>query len=131
MPVLERRPTDLLNALRLVVFCVGIELLGYAFSGSYSVGSVVGVLLGAVLVYGLLRLVHQGVNWARFILAGVIGLGLLSSLLSFATAYRLHPGSTVIDLISTLFSLIALWLLFTPKSNTWFRAHRVLGSKYP
>lgn len=124
MPALERRPTDLLNALRLVVFCVGIELLGYAFSGSYSVGSVVGVLLGTVLVYGLLRLVHRGVNWARFVLAGVIGLGLLSSLLSFSTAYRLHPGSTVIDMISTLFSLIALWLLFTTQSNTWFRAHR-------
>lgn len=124
MPTLKRCPTNLLNALRLVVFCVGIEGLGYAFSGSYSVGSLVGVLLGAVLVYGLLRLVHRGINWARFVLAGVIGLGLLSSLLSFSTAYRLHPGATVIDMISTLFSLIALWLLFTTQSNTWFRAHR-------
>lgn len=129
MSTLERRPTDLLNALRLVVFCVGIELLGYAFSGSYALGSVVGVLLGVILVYGLLRLVHRGINWARFVLAGVIGLGLFSSLLSFSTAYRVHPGATVIDMISTLLSLIALWLLFTPQSNTWFRDHRAPGSK--
>lgn len=127
MPPVKRRPTALLNALRLVVLCVGIEMLGYAFSGPYSVGSVVGVLLGTVLVYGLLRLVHRGVNWARLVLAGVIGLGLLSSLLSFTTAYRLHPGATVIDLISTLISLIALGLLFTKETNSWFRAHRVVG----
>ncbi|AUD06827.1 hypothetical protein [Spirosoma pollinicola] len=124
MQPLKRRPTNLLNALRLVVLCVGIELLGFAFSGSYSVGSVVGVLLGAVLVYGLLRLVHRGVNGARYGLAGVIILGLLSSLTAFPTAYRLHPGATVIDFISTLMSLIALLLLFTTQCNTWFRAHR-------
>lgn len=127
MPLAKRRPVTLLNALRLVVLCVGIELLGFAFSGDYSVGNVVGVLVGTGLVYSLLRLVHQGLNWARFVLAGVIGLGLISSLISFSSAYRLHPGATLLDLISTLISLMALVLLFTTPSNAWFRAQRAAG----
>lgn len=124
MPSLTRPPTSLLNALRLMVLCVGIELLGFAFSGGYSLGGILGVLLGTLCVYGLLRLVHRGANWARLVLAGIIGLGLISSLSAFSLAYRLHPGATVIDSISTLISLIALGGLFSRASNTWFRTQR-------
>lgn len=120
MAALDRPPTTLLNALRLVVLCVGIELLGFAFSGGYSLGSVLGVVLGTLAVYGLLRLVYRGINWARLVLAVVIGLGLISSLLTFSSAYQRHPGATVIDMISTLLSLIALGLLFSKPSNGWF-----------
>ena len=129
MPSLPRPPTSLLNALRLVVLCVSIELLGFAFSGGYSLGSILGVILGTLCVYGLLRLIHRGANWARLVLAGIIGLGLISSLSAFSLAYSLHPGSTVIDLISTLISLIALVGLFSKQSNGWFRAHRTNGLK--
>ena len=115
-----RPPTSLLNALRLMVLCVGIELGGFAFSGAYSLGSIAGVVLGTLCVYGLLRLVHRGLLWARLVLAGIIGLGLISSVLSFPSAYRLHPGATVIDLIATIISLIALALLFSKQSNPWF-----------
>ena len=121
-----RPPSSLLNALRLVVLCVSIELLGFAFSGGYSLGSIVGVVLGTLTVYGLMRLVYRGVNWARFVLAGVIGLGLISSIVSFTSAYRLHPGATVIDLISTIISLMALVLLFSKQSNPWFRPRPIL-----
>lgn len=124
-----RPPTSLLNALRGVVLCVIIELLGFAFSGGYSVGSVLGVIVGSLLVYGLLRLVHRGRSWARLVLAGIIGLGLMSSLFTFSSAYRLHPGATVIDLISTLISLIALALLFSTESNRWFNAKPTTGSR--
>lgn len=118
----RRPPTSLRNALRLVVLCAGIELLGFAFSGGYSAGGIAGIVLGTLCVYGLVRLVHRGINWARWVLAGIIVLGLISSLLSFSSAYRLHPGATVIDLISTLISLIALTLLFAKQSNPWFRS---------
>ena len=118
-------PTSLLNALRLVVLCVGIELGGFAFSGGYAPGAIAGVVLGTLCVYGLLRLVHRGMQWARLMLAGIIVLGLISSLLSFPSAYRLHPGATVIDLISTLISLIALALLFSKQSNPWFRPRQL------
>lgn len=124
-----RPPTTLLNALRLVVLCVLIEVLGFAFSGGYSVGRVLGVIVGTLLVYGLLRLVHRGTNWARLVLAGIIGLGLLSFLFTFLPAYRLHPGETIIDLISTLISLIALALLFTKETNRWFSTHSITGPR--
>lgn len=124
----QRPPTSLLNALRLVIFCVLIEILGFAFSGGYSLGRVLGVIVGTLLIYGLLRLVHRGVNWARLVLAGIIGLGLLSALFTVVPAYRWHPGETVIDLISTLISLIALALLFSRESNRWFRTKPTTGS---
>ncbi|MBC3788828.1 hypothetical protein [Spirosoma utsteinense] len=115
-----RRPASVVNALRILVLCLGIELLGYAFSGNYTRGAVLGVLLGSVLVFWLLRQVHMGVRWSRFALLVIIALGLLSSLSGFTIAYGQHPGSTVIDLISTILTLIAAVLLFTKASNQWF-----------
>lgn len=115
-----RRPTDVLNALRLLVICLTIELLGFAFSGDYSVGSVVGVLVGAALTFWVLRQVHAGVNWARFIIAGLIALGAFWLIASFRSAYAQHPGATVIDAFSTVISIIAGVLLFTKNSTAWF-----------
>jgi len=120
MATRQRPPASLLNALRLLVLCLLIELLGFAFSGGYSVGSIGGVVVGTLCVYGLLRLMYRGVPWARLVLAGVIGIGLISSLLTFSSAYRQHPGATVIDLIATMIGLIALALLFSAESNRWF-----------
>ena len=128
MSTLKQCPTNLLNTLHLGVFRVSIERLEYAFFGSSSVGSVVVVFLGAVLVYGLLRLVYRG-QLGRIRSGGCDWFRSVSSLLSFSTAYRRYLGTTVIDMLSTLLSLIALWLLFTTPSNTWFRAHRAPKSK--
>ena len=120
-PALTHRPANVLNAVRLLIFCLAIELLGFAFSGDYSVGSVASVVLGAVLSFWLLRQVHAGVNWARFVVALIIGLGVLTLIYTFREAYSKNPGETIIDIISTLLTLIAVVLLFTPESNLWFR----------
>lgn len=115
-----RRPTSVLNAIRLLTFCLTIELLGFAFSGDYSVGSVLSVLAGAALSFWLLRQVHAGANWARFAITLVVGLGALASMLTFRDEYGQNPGATVIDTISTLITFIAIVLLFTRESNQWF-----------
>ena len=120
-PALTHRPANVLNAVRLLIFCLAIELLGFAFSGDYSVGSVASVVVGAVLSFWLLRQVHAGVNWARFVVALIIGLGVLTLIYTFREAYSKNPGETIIDIISTLLTLIAVVLLFTPESNLWFR----------
>ncbi|HLL96805.1 MAG TPA: hypothetical protein VK404_17650, partial [Spirosoma sp.] len=86
-PALTHRPANVLNAVRLLIFCLAIELLGFAFSGDYSVGSVASVVLGAVLSFWLLRQVHAGVNWARFVVALIIGLGVLTLIYTFREAY--------------------------------------------
>ena len=118
---LTHRPANVLNAVRLLIFCLVIELLGFAFSGEYSVGSVASVVVGTVLSFWLLRQVHAGVNWARFVVALIIGLGVLTLIYTFREAYSKNPGETIIDIISTLLTLIAVVLLFTPESNLWFR----------
>lgn len=114
------RPTDVLNALRLLVICLTIELLGFAFSGDYSAGSIIGVLVGAALTFWVLRQVHTGANWARFIIAGLIALGAFWLIASFRSEYAQHPGTTVIDAFSTVISIIAGVLLFTKNSTAWF-----------
>lgn len=120
-----RRPTNVLNALRLLVFSLAIELLGFAFSGDYSVGSIAGVLIGAALSFWLLRQIHAGVNWARFAIALVVVLGALALLITFGEEYRQNPGATTIDAISTLITFVAVALLFTSESNQWFRRDTV------
>ncbi len=118
---LPNRPNNVLNAVRLLIFCLVIELLGFAFSGDYSVGSVASVLLGTGLSFWLLRQTHAGVNWARFTIAFIAVLGILTLVLTFREEYGQNPGETTIDIISSLLTLIAVVLLFTPESNRWFR----------
>lgn len=118
---LSHRPTDVLNALRLLVISLVIELLGFAFSGDYSVGSVIGVVVGSMLIFWLLRQVHAGANWARFVIVGLIALGAFWLIASFRAEYALHPGATVVDAFSTVISIIAGVLLFTKNSTAWFQ----------
>ncbi len=122
---LTRRPASLVNALRLLVFCLVLELLGFAFSGTYSVGSVLSVLIGAVLTFYVLRQIYDRANWARYAIAVLSGLGLLALIATFRSAYVQNPGETVIDVLSTALNLIALVLLFSNQSNAWFRSPAV------
>ena len=115
-----RRPTDVLNALRLLTISLVIELLAFIFSGDYSVGSIIGVLAGAALIFWVLRQLHAGANWARFVMAGLLMIGALMAVTSFRAEYALHPGTTVINAFSTVISIIAGVLLFTRNSNRWF-----------
>ncbi len=117
----SRRPTDVLNALRLLIISLAMELLAFAFSGDYSVGSIIGVLIGTALTFWVLRQVHTGENWARFVIVGLIALGAFWLIASFRAEYAQHPGATVIDAFSTLISLIAGALLFTKNSTAWFQ----------
>lgn len=124
---LSRRPTDVLNALRLLVICLSIELLGFAFSGGYSIGSIVGVLIGTALTFWVVRQVHAGENWARFVIVGVIALGAFWLIASFRAEYAQHPGATVVDAFSTIISIIAGVLLFTKNSTAWFQSDRLVS----
>ena len=115
-----RRPTDVLNAFRLLTISLFIELLAFAFSGDYSFGSVIGVLAGAALIFWVLRQLHAGANWARFVMVGLLTIGAILAVTSFRAEYVLHPGATVINAFSTVISIIAGVLLFTKNSSRWF-----------
>ena len=124
---LSRRPTDVLNALRLLVICLVIEVLGFAFSGDYSIGKIVGDLIGTGLTFWIIRQAHAGENWARFVIVGLIALGAVWLIASFRVEYGQHPGATVVDAFSTIISIIAGVLLFTKNSTAWFQNDRVLS----
>ena len=126
---LSRRPTDVLNALRLLIVSLIIELLGFAFSGDYSIGSIAGVLIGTVLTFWVLRQVHTGANWARFVIVGLIALGAFWLIASFRAEYAQHPGATVVDAFSTVISIIAGVLLFTKNSTAWFQNHGMVARR--
>lgn len=118
------RPASILNALRVVMLSLGIELLGFAFSGDYSAGRLVGVAVGTLLLFWLMRQVHARLNWARYALTGFIGLSAVVSVVSFGFDYQQHPGETVIGVFSILLSLLSAVLLFTKESNAWFDSTR-------
>lgn len=126
---LSRRPTDVLNALRLLIVSLIIELLGFAFSGDYSIGGIAGVLIGTVLTFWVLRQVHTGANWARFVIVGLIALGAFWLIASFRAEYAQHPGATVVDAFSTVISIIAGVLLFTKNSTAWFQNHGMVARR--
>ena len=115
-----RRPTDVLNAFRLLTISLFIELLAFTFSGDYSFGSVIGVLAGAALIFWVLRQLHAGANWARFVMVGLLTIGAILAVTSFRAEYVLHPGATVINAFSTVISIIAGVLLCTKNSSRWF-----------
>ena len=115
-----RRPTDVLYAFRLLTISLFIELLAFTFSGDYSFGSVIGVLAGAALIFWVLRQLHAGANWARFVMVGLLTIGAILAVTSFRAEYVLHPGATVINAFSTVISIIAGVLLFTKNSSRWF-----------
>ncbi len=115
-----RRPTDVLNALRLLTMSLVIELLAFAFSGDYSIGSIIGVLAGAALIFWVLRQLHAGANWSRFVMVGLLTLGVILAITSFRAEYAQHPGTTVVNAFSTAISIIAGVLLFTKNSGRWF-----------
>lgn len=119
-PVALRRPTPVLNATRILILCLGLELAGFAFSGDYSTGGIIGVVLGATVIFWLVRRLHAGVNWAKLSLLGLIAVGAIGALISFAGDYHQHPGTTVINFISTCLSIIAAVLLCTKESKAWF-----------
>ena len=114
------RPSSVKNALRVLVLCLSIELLGFTFSGEYSAGRLLGVVAGVVLLFWMMRQVHARRNWARYALTGFIGVSIVVSVVSFGSEYRQHPGENVIGVLSILLSLISAVLLFTPVSNDWF-----------
>ena len=92
------------------------------------VGSITLLFLAAIAF-----LIAQGRNWARilFLLLFIAGVPTMYAVASELQA-RLsgRPGATALLVLQSLAQLVATILLFTPASNSWFRAakaHRRAG----
>ncbi len=85
-------------------------------------------VITSFLPLGLIALiawkVSQRRNWARWVLAVVVGLGVLSAVFSVVVAPQLWQSMSAlfqaIALLQTLFQLAALVLLFTGEAKLWF-----------
>ena len=115
-----QRPTDVTNALRLLVASMVLDIVAFAFSGTYAWAEFLGLGIGLGIAGLLLVQLGKARHWARVVLAVLVGLGVVAGLVWFAESYRENPGETVLSTISTVILLVATVLLFTAPSNDWF-----------
>lgn len=74
----------------------------------------------AALVIWVYIAVWQGRNWARIVALILTGLSLLA-IVNFAQDFAERPIGSVVDIVTTLFDVTAMVLLFGP-GRAWFRA---------
>lgn len=94
-------------------------------------GIVVGIVIGLVLVAIWLAIAFQmrkGRNWARIVLAVLGGIGVIMSVIGMADAFSL-PGVAgftvgVLEIVSTLLVIAAIYFMFRPESNAYFSRQR-------
>ena len=93
-----------------------------ATSDSVSAIVIAGAIFGLIVSVGISALlaifIGRGANWARIIYTVLAALGVLGSLLGLATQ---PVPLTVISLLSTLLTIVAVVMLFRSDSNAWFK----------
>lgn len=100
-------------------------VVGVAYAASVStvirdtayVGGVLAVCINAFFVYKIFR----GRNWARIVYLVFFLLGIAVSIHHFTAFFGRSPTLAVVSLVSRVAEIVALVLLFTRASNTWFR----------
>jgi multisubunit Na+/H+ antiporter MnhE subunit len=87
-------------------------------------GSITGFLIAALLAFTSNR-IRSRRNWARWMFAVLFVLGTLLGIVVTALApdlWTLHTPATLLStIIQTVIQTIALFLVFTPAANAWFR----------
>lgn len=78
---------------------------------------VAGVCINAFFVYKIFK----GRNWARLIYLAFYVLGIWFAVRGFAELFGRSPTWAVLGLIAYAAHIVALALLFTRSSNTWFK----------
>jgi drug/metabolite transporter (DMT)-like permease len=79
----------------------------------------------------------KGRNWARVVYLVLLIFGLVMGLVGYAVSYFvLQQGldmeptwESAVYLLQVLLDIVAIWLLFTPGANAWYRAMRVARAR--
>jgi hypothetical protein len=118
-----RRPTSVKLA---AAFIVGNLLAGHSkflFIDTPLTGVMMGIAFA--LVFGftalLIAAVLSRLNWARWVVAGLLGASL--SFFPFAIAHASTPTLRIILVAQAAFQLAALVLMFLPPSVRWYRSN--------
>jgi len=83
----------------------------------------------------LTQMSWKGRNWARIVTLVLLIFGLVMTMFGYAVSYLvlnqpLDIGlswESAVYLLQTLLDIVAVWLLFTPGANAWYRAMRAAG----
>lgn len=137
------RPRNVVLAVRLLWTEVAIGIPGLVYEafnppGDDSDPSLYWThLAGLAVTVGFLALsviinwkIWQGRNWARIVGLVLLIVGLLMSVIGYATSYFVSnevpdlgtPLFAAVYLLQTLLDIVAIWLLFTASANAWYRA---------
>jgi hypothetical protein len=84
--------------------------------------------IGLAVVVGFAFLIRAGQNWARILLLVFVVLGTAVILLMGATLARQGALYVAILVVQTVLQCYAVWLVFRPPGNLWFKRKSDVGS---
>lgn len=101
---------------------VPFEVIGDVSQEQYGFAIFLGLL---VAVFGALTLllvakINQRKNWARWVVGVVVLLSFASTLNSLEEQWKESSVGTVLNCLTGLMELVAVWVLFARRSNDWF-----------
>jgi hypothetical protein len=99
-------------------------LLPQRVSGTALVLAALMVLVYFGIVFVLVNRIYVGRNWARILWLVLILVGLPFAILGGLQEVRKNIVIGCLSIIITLFQTAGTFLLFTGKSNAWFRARK-------
>lgn len=99
-------------------------------------GLVVQFVFVALSVF-LTQMSWRGRNWARVVYLVLLIFGVVMSVVGYAVSYfvleqGLDIGLTwesAVYLLQMLLDIVAIWLLFTPSANAWYRSMRAARAR--
>lgn len=120
-----RRPLSVVTGIRLLVLSLLIDIISFVLGYSFTwVGFAALMVIAALMLY-LLYLCFQGVSWPRYVLAVIAGLGILVQIAGFGEGYSTDSLATLVEIVSTVITVVGIVLLFIKSSNAWFSQPRL------
>lgn len=131
----SEKPTEVLNALRLIFVSIAVSILNTISDFSYlasltSANSLLFQMIGtyAIIIFLTIKIVH-GRNWARIIFLIIFVFGLPASIPSLYSHFSRSLLACGLMLLTTILQLAAIILLFQKQSNAWFAHLKHLEEK--
>jgi hypothetical protein len=134
-PVIEQdanaeRPREVTRAVQFLASSLAIGLLNSVFhlaqrtSGVPMFLALLIVILSFGLLFFLVMKVSAGRNWARIIVLILVLCGIPFAIPAYLQEVRRNVLSGTLSIIIVLLQLGGTYLLFTRKSNLWFRTRK-------
>ena len=124
------RPRSVTKAVQFLASALAIGLLNAIFilaqrtTGIPMLVVLIIVIAFFSLLFFLVMKISAGRNWARIIWLILVLVNAPFAILAYPEAVRRNVISGSLSIIIVILHLIGTYLLFTKKSNLWFRTHK-------